>query len=576
MVVPLLALLATTAGARPFADERLLLDRRLETLRRILPDGPNPAADAAVVKELAENAKLGSVEALARPPADSAASRADVIVDLTGMGRYAEVERFVRQAALSPRPIDVESLSIAATPEAVVKVTAVLRLPYRPARAPLPAPPDGTRARLQGVPKVQAEAYARDMALALAKSETVAALRRSRRNPRLFLSELAAIVRDRPVVLTQASVGDDFVVRGLTVGEGPVRALESRFERGFLRVADFVMARQGACLRFEVRGKSPVVGPDAELPLPTEDPFEPDDTACRVDRDGSRTAVIKGPQTKTPGQGPLTIRLRDVDLTDVFFVLHRLTGQGFLIDGDVVGRVNVELNRVTLDEALTALAKGAELRVAEPGLLRRVSMARGALAPPESKRGAGAKGKAPATPPSPEPPPPTGGAPATFTLKRADVRDVLAAMSDAEPSLAALGPQGFLGRLSLWVKNLPLDALRAAVLAAAGLTERIENDRRLLERRSGGEGPLIPVSGAAPHPQLILHPQDIAVMEFELAGLAGGSDGWTAFAYAPTGGLNAYRPGDRLADGVIKNVESTDVALDTDEGLLRFTLSILP
>jgi hypothetical protein len=367
------------------------------------------------------------------------------------------------------------------------------------------------------VPKVQAEAYARDMALALAKSETVAALRRSRRNPRLFLSELAAIVRDRPVVLTQASVGDDFVVRGLTVGEGPVRALESRFERGFLRVSDFVMARQGACLRFEVRGKSPVVGPDAELPLPTEDPFEPDDTACRVDRDGSRTAVIKGPPTKTPGQGPLTIRLRDVDLTDVFFVLHRLTGQGFLIDGDVAGRVNVELNRVTLDEAITALAKGAELRVAEPARLRRVSVARGAFAPPESKRGAGAKGKAPATPPSPEPTP-TGGAPATFTLKRADVRDVLAAMTDAEPSLAALGPQGFLGRLSLWVKNLPLDALRAAVLAAAGLTERIENDRRLLERRSGGEGPLVPVSGAAPHPQLVLHPQDIAAQAAPMAG----------------------------------------------------------
>jgi len=351
--------LAATAIPRPFSDERLLLDRRLETLRRLLPDGPTPSADAATVKDLAEGARLTSVEALARPPAESNAPRADVVVDLTAMGRFAEVDRFARQVALSPRLIDVESLSITATVDSVVKLTAVLRLPYRPARAPLPAPPDGTRARLQSVPRAQADTYIRDMALALAKSETVATLRRTRRNPRLFLTELAAIARDRPVVLTHASVGDDFVVRGLTVGEGSVRSLESRFERGFLRVSDFVIAKQGACLRFEVRGKSPVAGPDAELPLPTEDPFDQDDEPCKVNRDTARTGVIKGPSSKTPGQGPLSIRLRDVDTSDVFFVLHRLTGQGFLVDGDVTGRVSVELNRVTLEEALAALAKGA-------------------------------------------------------------------------------------------------------------------------------------------------------------------------------------------------------------------------
>jgi hypothetical protein len=490
------------------------------------------------------------------------------------MGRFAEVDRFARQVALSPRLIDVESMSITATVDSVVKLSAVLGLPYRPTRAPLPAPPDGTRARLQGVPRAQADAYIRDMALALAKSETVAAIRRTRRNPRLFLTELAAIARDRPVVLTQASVGDDFVVRGLTVGEGSVRSLESRFERGFLRVSDFVIARQGACLRFEVRGKSPVAGPDAELPLPTEDPFDQDDVPCKVNRDTVRTAVIKGPQSKMPGQGPLSIRLRDVDTSDVFFVLHRLTGQGFLVDGDVTGRVSVELNHVTLEEALNALAKGAGLRVSEPGLIRRISAARGASSPPESKRGGGGgKGR----PPAPAPPDRVStGPPATFTVKRAEVREILAVMTDADPSLAALGPQGFLGRVSLWAKDVPLVVLRSAVLSAAGLTERVENDSRILERHAGGDEAVVPVSGAPPDPQLILRPQDLAVIEFEIAGLAGTADGWTAFAYAPTGALNAYRAGDRLADGAVKDVQSTDVALDTDEGLLRVPLNPLP
>jgi hypothetical protein len=49
-----------------------------------------------------------------------------------------------------------------------------------------------------------------------------------------------------------------------------------------------------------------------------------------------------------------------------------------------------------------------------------------------------------------------------------------------------------------------------------------------------------------------------------------------AFAYAPTGQLYAYRAGDRLADGVVRAVESTDVLLETEEGPLRIPLPALP
>ena len=48
--------------------------------------------------------------------------------------------------------------------------------------------------------------------------------------------------------------------------------------------------------------------------------------------------------------------------------------------------------------------------------------------------------------------------------------------------------------------------------------------------------------------------------------------GWTAFAYAPTGVLNAYRRGDRLADGTTTEVQSTDVMIATEEGPLRLLL----
>ncbi|PYQ06709.1 MAG: hypothetical protein DMF82_05480 [Acidobacteria bacterium] len=350
----LVALLAAFAG-RSFPEERILLDRRLETLRRILPDGPNPPADRALVLEMAQSTGLDSLDVQPRPPFDSKSPSADVVVDLTAVGGYDEVDRFFRQAALSPRLVDVESLALSPAGDAV-RLTAVLRLPYRPATAPLPAPPEGVRALLAGVPKLPADEYLRDQALALAKADTIDTLRRSRRNPRLFLSEVASVTQGRPLVLSQAGVGEDFYLRGFAVGEATVKAFETRLERGFFRVAQVLLQRQGSCYRFEVRGRSPVVGLDAEIPLPTSQPFSTEQ--CRYDRDPPGATVLRSPPSKRPKRGQLDLRLRDVDRADVFGVLHQLTGAAFLVDADVSGRVSVDFPGVELEEALALLQKG--------------------------------------------------------------------------------------------------------------------------------------------------------------------------------------------------------------------------
>jgi hypothetical protein len=532
-----------------------LLDRRLETLRRILPDGPNPGADIAVVRELATNARLSRLEISARAPAE-AGSRGDVVLDVSATGRFGDLDRFFRQAALSLRLIDVESLTLSSSPDDLVKLQAVVRLPFRPLRAPLSPVPEGLRTRPSGVPRPTADAFVRDQGIALAKSETIAALRRSRRNPRLFLSEIAAIVRDRPVTLSFASLGEEFLIRGLSVGEGPTRALESRFERGFFRVSDFLMARQGACRRFEARGKAPVAGIEAELPLPAEDPFEQDDAPCRVDRDEGKTLLVRaaGANAKTPGKGPISLRLHDMDVADVFQVLHLLTSQAFIVDDDVVGRATVELSGVTLEEVLSACRK-AGLDIADRGPVRRVASSRG-----EALVVA-----------------PMGGTPsATFALKRADARELLAVMTDMDPGLAVLGPQGSLGRFSLWAKDLPLPDLRAALLSAAGLGEKFEEGRRILQRKTGADDPVFPVAGTATERRLVLRPKDLAVLEFEIAGVATAGDGYRVFAYSPTGVLNAYRAGDHLADGVVTSVESTDVVLETDNGPVQLLVPMTP
>jgi hypothetical protein len=66
------------------------------------------------------------------------------------------------------------------------------------------------------------------------------------------------------------------------------------------------------------------------------------------------------------------------------------------------------------------------------------------------------------------------------------------------------------------------------------------------------------------------------VLEFQVAGVAAAGDSFVAFAYAPTGQLYSYRPGDRLADAVVREIQTTDVLLETEEGPLRLALPPCP
>src|SRR6185503_15652081 len=98
-------------------------------------------------------------------------------------------------------------------------------VPYRSMRAPALRPPDSVFAA--SATRQEAEAFGKEQALLAAKAEEIASLRRARRNPRLFLSELAAVVRERPVVISRATLGDEMLISGLVIGEGAMRDLQS-------------------------------------------------------------------------------------------------------------------------------------------------------------------------------------------------------------------------------------------------------------------------------------------------------------------------------------------------------------
>jgi hypothetical protein len=98
----------------------------------------------------------------------------------------------------------------------------------------------------------------------------------------------------------------------------------------------------------------------------------------------------------------------------------------------------------------------------------------------------------------------------------------------------------------------------------------------VIRRPASLEDAVFPVADAPVERRLALRAQDLNVMDFELAGVGSSGSGFVAFAYAPTGRLLAYRVGDKLADAVIKAINSTDVELDTDEGPLRLLVPGLP
>jgi hypothetical protein len=315
------------------------------------------------------------------------------------------------------------------------------------------------------------------------------------------------------------------------------------------------------------------------------DPFAQDDAPCQVDRDPARELSVKSSKPKPGSVGQLTLRLRGVDATDVFQILTQLTGQGFLVDGDVAGRVSGDLARVTLEEALASLA-AAGLAVSPPGSVRRVSLAvnvpRGPSTEAKNKKatkgkGAGAQeprgGTAPAGGSSAAEAAGQKSARLSLSLKRAEVRDILATMAEVDPSYVAFGPQGSLGRASLWVRDLALPDVWMATTRAAQLVERSEEGRRLLERNPGSQEALVPVAAEpVDAARLRLGPRELSFAEIDLVAVATALGGWHAYAYTPTGTLVSYVAGEKLADGVVKDVQSTDVLVESDEGQERVFL----
>ena len=553
--MPLLSLLVLAtvlqnAPGRPYSEERQLLDRHLAQLARALPDAPTPNEDAALLRQLANEAGLRNIEVGPPTITETGAlgqSRRVVLAAAT----YPDADRFFRALQGSPRLIDVESVVLRVA-DFGVRIEARVRLHHRAARAAATASLDPARARnrTRGATKEEAARFARDEQIALDKTIALEDLRRGQTSPRMFLAETGSAFRDAAAALTFGSLDGDtgrFNLRGVVAGMGAADALERRLEGGFFRLREFSRTQKEGCFEFEVVGESYRAGPEAALPLPVDEPFRPTEPFCRRDRDplalGAPGTTLRATGSE---QGGLSLRAVDADLADVAAMIEALSREPFVVAEDVRGRVNVDFAGPSLDDAIKALPVQAD-RVGSVRLLRSTS-----AAPIAEADDAPAPGRL------------------SLRAKRERGEDVLAAMAEAEPAFAALGPSG-LSRVSVFAREALIGDVRRAVLAALGLEETREENARVLKLRgNGGEiGPVAATTAA----RIVFRARDLTVEEMALAGIGKSADELVAFVYAPLGEIVALRLGDTLADGVIAGLDANGVLIDTAEGPVRISLA---
>ena len=254
-------------------------------------------------------------------------------------------------------------------------------------------------------------------------------------------------------------------------------------------------------------------------------------------------------------EGALTLRLRDLPLTHVLYSLFEMTGQGYVVDGDIAGRVDVELLDVTPADVERDLER-LGLAFSAPGPLRRVT--------------AGGE---------PRTPRPTGaGQPVPLVgLRPLDMRDFLGLLADILGEVI-VAPPGPLGRIILFHNDVPIDDVMNMVLASGGLEARREGGQVRVVRRTDPDAVLVPVSAVGRHAGHVASREGEAPMlrsggiaafalkDVRLQGIMGAGEKWFAMVAAEDGRSMLARAGDLFYDGRLESIGRDGMVVRLESG----------
>lgn len=550
-LIPALFISAQIVAASPSPDlqkEMATLRERIreaqlevEMLRRELPEASDPEwmdLQSFVTRRLG-NAEVtrASIEPTSLEdgrPSPVALCR----MDISGRIPFENVQLLFDGIARVPRIIDFATFRLDAAPGGQVALRS--RLAWVCWNSDVKTEPAVLGNPLTRVESVEERILAVEGA-ALARMQsiqkTIAGFKARFRPARLAhaLSAFASTASHEALALTTFSAtGSDVVIEGLTLGASAAAAVKPALEKTGAGNVTLQTTPAGDCRAFSVAanltGEQPSVQPSSNTLF--------DDQAavhCRQSpQPPPKTITVKG---STASADALTFRLREADVADVFRVLNEVQAGSFLIDADVKGMVNIDAEDATPEKILAAMG-GLTIG---PGPLHVVRSGPSASTAP---------GETSYT-----------GEPISLTLKDAALNDVLCLFAGIT-YLKYIVPDQQQRRVTAYIRNIPWDRLLDTMLAAAGLTYTIDEDRVLIGSQASVDAcEALDFSRRG----LRISPDKISIDDLTLAGIARAASGRTAFAYTPGSSrtMLTLEPGSKLLDGEVSAVGPDGVTFKT-------------
>jgi hypothetical protein len=334
-------------------------------------------------------------------------------------------------------------------------------------------------------------------------------------------------------------------LQGMVLGAGAKAAVEGSLRDPRFELTRVVWSPAGDCQDFTASARlTAAAAPPSDDALPMNMFIERDAKLCSGPP-ASAVSVAKR------GSGPLTVHLRNADVSTLFLALNDISPtDGFIVEPDVTGRLNVDFDDVTMGEALGALGT-AGVVFATPGPIHRIC--RTACGQPTVKAQKHT------------------GEPLSFSIAEGGVIDLLRIFEEVS-GLQLHAPRDLQGDVSVYVAEAPWDAVFDSLIAAFDRKYTIDGTGVYIGDRSAAV-PLAKLLSApltlSPRSLVEREPGKIAAADFRLAGIAG-TNGGTWKAYGRVLGSPKFvfvaAPGASLLDASVAAVTADRVTLHTDVG----------
>ena len=428
-------------------------------------------------------------------------------MQIRGRGEFGDLQWLLRRIASLGQigVLDFEAIHLRADQGWTVTLDGTIAMGChdRDAKAMEPAFPS------RGTPAEMELALYRDRSQKLRGATTAAKQLEERMQPRRITDALLVLAdvwgRTTVGVTEVRYTVPALTVQGVVLGASGKAAVESSLRQPRFELTRLDWSPTGDCHAF---------GAAARLTAATDDTGEALPMDMFIERDAKLCDATSAPPKSVTrrGSGPLTVHLRNVDVRIVFLALNNISpADGFILEPDVAGRVNVDFDNVTMDEALAALS-AAGVAFATPGPIHRICKT--------------ACGEPTVKPQKPE------GEPLALSITEASLIDILRAFEQLS-GLEIHAPYTLKGDVSVFVTEAPWDAVFDGLVSAFHRTYTIDGTNLYIGDRAAAL-PLAEHFGGVSSSRTLVErdPKKIAAADFRLAGIAGANGTWNAYGRA--------------------------------------------